>query len=155
MSQQPALYVDVFQNDGSVRHVLRPPRSGGVSSPHVEFVAGPATGVSFVVAVGAASALELGVRPDLEKASEYLPILRSRLEGAGTPPLADIALVTVRAMEPPVAKVRLPEPGLARAPAARPAGLRSSRCSNILARAELGEVLSDEELAVLRTQCRS
>jgi hypothetical protein len=98
-----------------------------------------------VVAIGSAIPLDLGARPDIEKAADYLTVLQQRLRGDAVPPSADLAMVTVRAAEPAVAKV--PQP--------RPANLRSDRCANIVSRAQLGETLSDAEIAALRTECRS
>jgi len=173
----PALYIDVFQNDGSVRHLARPSRSGasnvppssrsdGVSVPSVDFVAGPATGPALIVAMGSAVALNLGVRPEVEKAAAYLAVLSPRLRDAGTPPSADVAMVTVLPAAPIIGKPSPVEPSVATArPTEQPAvktssqphsqTLRSSRCANIISRAQLGETLSDDELAALRTECRS
>jgi hypothetical protein len=64
------------------------------------------------------------------------------LQGAGEPLVADLAMVD--AAEP---TAKLPPPHAIR--------LQSDRCENITARAQLGETLSDAELAALRTECRS
>jgi hypothetical protein len=141
----PAIYIDLYQSDGSVRHLLRPAQSGRAGKPRAEWPATPPPGPRLVVAIGSAIPLDLGARPDIEKAADYLTVLQQRLRGDAVPPSADLAMVTVRAAEPAVAKV--PQP--------RPANLRSDRCANIVSRAQLGETLSDAEIAALRTECRS
>jgi hypothetical protein len=139
----PALYVDLYQGDGSVRHLSRPV-VGAPRKSRAEWIAMPPAGQRLIVAIGAAAPLDLGARPETEPASGYLAALRSRLQGAGEPPVADLAMVTVDAAEP---TAKLPPPQLKR--------LQSDRCENITARAQLGETLSDAELAALRTECRS
>jgi hypothetical protein len=162
----PAFYIDVFQNDGSVRHVARPPRSGAAAVPHAEFTAGPGAGPALVVAIGSAVALDLGVRPEVEKAAAYLAVLGPRLQSASSAPSADVAIVTVRPAEAVAAKpgpaglsgakVHTGDQIVVKTPEIkRPAALRSSRCMNIINRVQLGETLSDEERAALRTECRS
>jgi len=141
----PALYVDLYQSDGSVRHLLRPAPSGKPSKSHVEWVAAPPPGPRLVVAIGSATPLDLGARPDAEKAADYLAALQTGLQRSAVASSADVAMVTVRAAEPAAAKV----------PQARPTNVRSDRCANIVSRAQLGEALSDAERAALRTECRS
>ena len=163
---RPILYVDLFQSDGSVRHVARPPRSGAASKPHADFVAGPGAGPALIVAIGSAVALDLGVRPEAERAVDYLAVLRSRLQAAVAPPFADVAMVTVLPAAPIVGKPLPAEPAVGKprpneqaivkpSPQAHSQSLRSGRCANIISRAQLGETLSDDELAALRTECRS
>jgi len=173
---RPALYVDLYQSDGSVRHLLRPAVSGRAGKPHAEWVATPPTGQRLVVAIGSATPLDLGTRPETERTADYLAVLQSRLQRAATTPTsvcpgdadgclptklipaspdADLAMVTVRAAEPAAAPAPAGAPAGAKAPQPRPANLRSDRCANIVSRAQLGETLSDAEVAALRTECRS
>ena len=149
---QPSLHLDIFRNDGSVRHLARLVRPDTLT--YTTSVSGLATGIALIVALGTAESLNMDGRPEVESAADYLPILRSRLR-AGAPVFADVAMVTVRPPEAPAAKVRPAEPAAAKPPPQRPQVLRSSRCSNILSRAQLGETLSDDELKALRTECRS
>jgi hypothetical protein len=141
----PALIVDLYQDDGSVRHLLRPIPSGAANRPLVDWIASSPPGPRLVVAIGSTTPLDLGTRPETEKAADYLAALQPRLQRAAVQPVADLAMVMVRPAEPAVAKV--PQP--------RPTSLRSDRCANIVSRAQLGETLSDAELAALRTECRS
>ncbi len=139
-----ALYIDLYQADGSVRHLSRP-IAGSPIKPRAEWVAAPPAGPRLVVAISAATSLDLGARPETERASDYLAALRPRLQRAAEPPAVDLVMATVRAVEPAVAKVPRP----------RATPLRSDRCANIVSRAQLGETLSDAELTALRTECRS
>jgi tRNA A-37 threonylcarbamoyl transferase component Bud32 len=140
-----ATYVDLYQGDGLVRHLLRPAPSGTATKTHATWVAEPPPGPRLVVAIGSATPLDLGTRPETEKAADYLAVLQARLENVAVPPTADLAMVMVRAAEPTLAKV----------PQLRQPTLRSDRCANIISRVQLGEMLSDAELAALRTECRS
>jgi predicted Ser/Thr protein kinase len=140
-----ALYLDLFDGDGSVRHLLRPGQSGATGRRTVEWTAASPPGARLIVAFGAATPLELGQRPEIEPAANYLDALRSRIDEAKPPLAADVAMVIVRAAEPAVVKL----------PQLRPPPVRSQKCANIVSRAQLGETLSDAELAVLRTECRS
>ncbi len=128
----PAIYVDLYQADGSVRHLLR---GGGRSA---EWLATPPGGPRMLVAIGAMAPLDLGQRPETERASTYLDALRPLLPKAEA---ADLAMV----IEHP------PEPVAVR-PQSHP---RSEKCANIVSRAQLGETLTDAELAALRTECRT
>ncbi len=74
---RPALYVDLYQSDGSVRHLLRPAVSGRAGKPHAEWVATPPTGQRLVAAIGSATPLDLGARPETERAADYLAVLAS------------------------------------------------------------------------------
>jgi hypothetical protein len=149
----PALYVDLYQSDGSVRHLLRPSPSGKPGKAHAEWLAGAPAGPRLVVAIGSAAPLDLGARPDSETAAEYVAGLLSGLERAAVPTFADVAMVTVHAGEPAVAPGVVP--GVAKVPQARPTNVRSDRCANIVSRAQLGETLSDADRAALRAECRS
>jgi hypothetical protein len=127
--------IDLFQPDGSVRHL---PRQGRGPA---EWTAAPPAGARLVVALATARPLPLGVRPETEPADAYLTALRSRLQGGGEMPSVDLALLTVRAAEP-----------VARTPVrVKP---HADRCANIVNRAQLGETLTDADLALLRSDCR-
>jgi hypothetical protein len=161
--------VDLYQDDGSVRHLgIHNDRSEGSFSEVV-----PGTGI--IVAIGSAWKLDLEARTETENASDYLVALRTALRNAKEPPYADVVMVTMRptvpvtpkvrpteqvvakppAVEPAVPKPRPAEPVTAKVPAPRPAALRPAKCSNIVSRAQLGETLTDAELTALRTECRS
>jgi predicted Ser/Thr protein kinase len=140
-----ALYLDLYDGDGSVRHLLRPGPSGATGRKSVEWTASSPPGARLIAAFGAATPLELGQRPEIEPAANYLDALRARIDEAKAPLAADLAMVIVRAAEPAVVRV----------PQLRPAPVRSPKCANIVSRAQLGETLSDAELAVLQTECRS
>jgi serine/threonine-protein kinase len=162
----PVLYVDLYQSNGTVRHVVRTVPAA-TNHPGMASVTAPAPGPALLVAIGTTAPLPLGTRPESEPTEEYLAVLRPRLDNAVPPVAADLAVITVlpaepltqqpRPAEPSVTKPRPRpiEPAAAKAPPPRPPVLRSSRCSNIVSRAQLGETLSDAELAALRTECRS
>ncbi len=96
-------YVDIYQSDGLVRHVLRPALSGAATKPHVNWKAMSPAGPGLVVAIGSATPLDLGVRAETEKAADYLVVLQARLESAAVPPAADFKVVTVvRPAEPKI-----------------------------------------------------
>jgi serine/threonine protein kinase len=160
----PMLYVDYYQIDGMVRHLMRPV-SGAQSNPHTASVIAPAPGPGLIIAIGSAKPLATGVRPETESAADYLAVLRPQLDNSATQQAADIAMIMVRPPEPEVPKVpridpviakpRPVDPATAKVPLSHAPTLRSSRCSNIVSRAQLGETLSDAELTALRTECRS
>ncbi len=141
----PVRYVDIFQPDGSVRHLLRAGTVTTANRDHVEWSATPPAGPRLVLAIGSAQPLDIGNRPEMEATTAYLQTLQPLLERAASRVAADLAIVTVRAAEPAVMKV----------PQRRPTPVRSERCANIISRAQLGERLSDAELAVLRSECKS
>ena len=128
----PAVYVDLYQADGWVRHLLR---GGGRAA---EWIATPPGGPRMLVAFGATAPLDLGQRPETEPAISYLNVLRSVLPKAVA---ADLAMVIERPPEPVAVR-----------PPSHP---RSEKCANIVSRAQLGETLTDAELAALRTECRT
>ena len=144
-SALPVLYIDLYQPDGTVRHLLRPPRAGATARRSVDWTATPPSGGRLVVAMAAAAPLDLEPRPDAEAAAHYLDLLRPLLANAAAPVTADLATVTVRAAEPTA--LAKPPPRLV--------GTRPEKCANITSRAQLGETLSDAELAALRSECRS
>ncbi len=144
----PFFYFDIYSNDGTVRHVVRQSRLSGSMNPRVELVAGSVAGPAYVVGFSTAAPLDLGTRPETESTADYLAILRPRLATAVPRPFADMTRVTVRPMATPAGTA-------VSRPPVQPSGLKSNRCSNILARAQLGETLSDDELTALRTECRS
>jgi predicted Ser/Thr protein kinase len=127
-----AIYVDLYQADGSVRHLLRG------SGRSAEWTATPPGGPRMLVAIGAIAPLDFGQRPESEPASLYLDALRSVLPKAAA---ADLAMVIERPPEPVAVR-----------PPSHP---RSEKCANIVSRAQLGETLTDAELAALRTECRT
>ena len=144
----PALYVDLFPSDGSVRHLLRPAKSGKTGKLHVEWIAGSTPGPSLIVAIGSVTPLDLGARPDTERAAAYVAALQAGLQHSAVPTFADVAVVIVHPAEPTVVST------IAKTPQPRPTNLRSDRCTNIVSRAQLGETLTDAERAELRTDCR-
>ena len=127
-----AIYVDLYQADGSVRHLLRG------SGRSAEWTATPPGGPRLLVAIGAIAPLELGQRPETERANSYLDALRPLLPKAAA---ADLAMVIERPPEPVAVR-----------PPSHP---QSEKCANIVSRAQLGETLTNAELAVLRTECRT
>jgi serine/threonine protein kinase len=144
ISRQPVLYLDLYQPDGSVRHLLRPTQAGATPRKTVEWTGTPPAGPRLLVAMAADSALALGARPDTEQASDYLDVLRSRLIMAPAVQ-SDVATLIVRPAEAVVIKPPVP----------RQNNVRSERCINIIARAQLGETLSNAELTALQSECRS
>jgi hypothetical protein len=160
----PLLYVDYYQSEGLVRHLIRPD-SSAQSNPHNASVIAPAPGPGLIIAIGSVKPFATGARPEIESAADYLAILQPQLDNPATQQAADIAMVMVRPPEPelakvprvdpPIAKVRPVDPAAAKVPLSHVPALRSSRCSNIVSRAQLGETLSDAELTALRTECRS
>jgi hypothetical protein len=168
----PALYVDLYQSDGLVRHVMRP-APGAQNNTHTGSMIAPSAGLGLIMAIGAAKPLDLGTRPEVETASDYLAVLKPGLANPAASPAVDLAMVTVhppdpvapktrpiepaaaKPVAPPVPRPRPTEPAVAKVPPPRAPSLRSGRCSNIVSRAQLGETLSDGELMALRTECRS
>ena len=168
----PVVYVDLYRDNGEVRHLTRPVSSLSENNPHTASVVVPAPGPALIVAIGSTTQLELGTRPDTERAADYLAALQRHLHDAATPPAVDLVMMIVRPAEhappaprpiaPAVAKIgpsapaaRPSEPAVAGEPPRHQPTLRSDRCSNILSRAQLGETLSNDEIAALRTECRS
>jgi tRNA A-37 threonylcarbamoyl transferase component Bud32 len=160
----PMLYVDYYQSDGLVRHLMRPV-SGVQNNPHNASVIAPAPGPGLIIAIGSAKPFATGARPEIESTADYLAVLQPQLGNPATQQAADIAMVMVRPPEPelakvprvdpPIAKPRPVDPATAKVPLSHAPALRSNRCSNIVSRAQLGETLSDAELTALRTECRS
>jgi serine/threonine protein kinase len=141
---QPALYVDLYQPDGQVRHLLRAAPSGATARKATEWIAASPAGQHLVVAISAARALGLGPRAETERTGDYLDALRAQLADASFAARADLAMVMVRATEPVAAK-----------PSPRQNNGRSEKCANIVNRAQLGETLSNAEIAALQNECRS
>ncbi|MDR3538822.1 MAG: hypothetical protein P4L71_20165, partial [Acetobacteraceae bacterium] len=113
---------------------------------------GPASGgPQLLVAVVSASRLDIGARPRSERASAYLPVLRQALLAGGGVLRGDMAGFDVHPAPVPVAAPTPPRPTVTAAP--RPP-VRPPRCASILARAQLGEDLSDGDRAFLRSDCR-
>jgi hypothetical protein len=132
----PVLLLDLYQNDGTVRHLR-------TSNRHAEWIAKGPPGPRLLVAIASPDPLYAGMRPEVENGRDYLTVLQPRLDSTGSSVKANLAIVTV--YPAPAAVMRAPQ---------RPAQ-SSARCANIVSRAQLGETLSDEELAALRTECRS
>ena len=145
VSGQPALYLDLYQPDGSVRHLLRAAQSSTTVRKGVEWTATSPAGPRLLVAMAADHALALSARPDTEPASDYLDVLRSRLTDAPASVQGDLATMIVRPAEAVAIKPTMP----------RQNNVRSERCINIINRAQLGEILSNAELAALQSECRS
>jgi predicted Ser/Thr protein kinase len=91
----PALMVDVYQKDGTVHHLSHPVRSSGSGRFHAEWVAAGESGTRLVVALASETPLDLGTRPAIEPATDYLEALRSRLYLATTAVTADVTTLTV------------------------------------------------------------
>lgn len=134
-AQLPVLLVDLYQTDGTVRHLR-------TSSGHAEWIATGPPGPRLLTAIVSADPLYAGARPETEKTRDYLALLRSRLSSPTSPILANLAIVSV--VPGAAAVIKVPQ---------RPEQ-KSARCVNIVSRAQMGETLTDAELAVLRTECR-
>jgi hypothetical protein len=128
-----------------VRHLLRPTQPGSLVRKAVEWTATPPAGPRLLVAMAADNAPALSARPDTEQASDYLDVLRSRLMDAPANMRGDLATMVVKPAEAVAIKPPMP----------RQNNVRSERCINIINRAQLGESLSNAELAALQSECRS
>jgi hypothetical protein len=95
--------------------------------------------------VAADNPLPLGTRPEIEQASEYLDLLRTRLADASASLQGNLATIIVRPADAVATKPPMP----------RQNNVRSERCIGIINRAQLGESLSNAELAALQSECRS
>jgi hypothetical protein len=135
-TQLPTLLVDLYQADGTVRHLR-------TSNGHAEWVATGPAGPRLVTAIASADALYAGAHPEVEKTRDYLALLQPHLSSPASPILANLAIVSVSPATAAVIKV--PQ---------RPAQ-KTARCANIVSRAQMGETLTDAELAALRTECRN
>jgi hypothetical protein len=134
-TSSPEVLLDLYRTDGKVQHLR-------TSNKHAEWIATAPPGPRLLVAIASADRLDVGTRPGMENSRDYLALLRPQLGPTNSSVAANLAIVTVTAAQPEV--MRAPP---------RPA--RSTRCANILSRAQLGETLSDAEVAALRTECRS
>jgi eukaryotic-like serine/threonine-protein kinase len=171
----PVVYIDLYRDNGEVRHLTQPVSASFGDNPHTASVVAPAPGPGLIVAIGATTQLELGTRPETERTGDYLAALQVALRNAAFPPAVDLTMITVRPAErvppaprpvaPAVGKINPPgqviqrprptEPAVAGESSQHQPVLRSAKCSNILSRAQLGENLSNDEIAALRTECRS
>jgi hypothetical protein len=88
-------YLDIYQADRSVRHVLRPAPSDTATKTHVNWKSAWPPGPRLAVAIGSATPLGLGVRPETEKSADFLPVLQASLESAAVPATADFRVLTV------------------------------------------------------------
>ncbi len=145
-----SLYVDLYAADGSVQHLLHrviSPDTNGTDVAVAASVLGP-PGQRLLVAITTPAADPVLQRPASESASTYLPILQGDLartapDGAGAG--IEIAMLTVSGA--------LPRPPQAAITHPRTPSLNGGRCADIVARFQLGEVLSDADRAALRTSC--
>jgi serine/threonine protein kinase len=145
-ASQPALYLDLYQPDGSVQHLLRPASSGSTVRKAVEWTAIAPAGQRLLVAISTTGTLDPGPpRAETEPAGDYLESLRGRLGDLAASARVDLAMVIVRPAEPAASKP----------PPARQTNVRSQRCANIISRAQLGETLSNAEISALQNECRS
>jgi hypothetical protein len=94
-SPLPALIVDVYREDGTVYHLSHPVASRTSGRFHTEWVAAGAEGPRLIVAIGSETPLDLGNRPAIEPATEYLETLRSRLDAATMAVTADATTLIV------------------------------------------------------------
>lgn len=91
----PALIVDIYRDDGTVHHMPHPLRSGAEGRFHAEWMAAGEPGGRLVVAIASEAPLDLGNRPEIEPATQYLEAVRSRLDNATTAVTADLTTMTV------------------------------------------------------------
>ncbi len=94
-SALPAVIVDVYRDDGAVHHLSHPVRSGASGKFHAEWVVSGEAGARLIIAIAAETPLDLGTRPAIEPATEYLEVLRSRLDAATMAVTADVTTVAV------------------------------------------------------------
>ncbi len=94
-SPLPALIVDVYREDGTVHHLSRPAESRTSGRFHTEWVAAGTEGPRLIVAIASETPLDLGNRPAIEPATEYLETLRSRLDAATMAVTADATTLIV------------------------------------------------------------
>ena len=92
----PAVIVDVYRADGTVHHLSHPVHSGAAGRMHTEWVTGGEPGARLIVATASETPLDLGARPAVEPATEYLETLRSRIYAATVAVTADVTTLTVR-----------------------------------------------------------
>jgi predicted Ser/Thr protein kinase len=92
----PALIVDVYREDGTVHHLPRSVHSGVPGRVHAEWVAEGEAGSRLIVAIASETPLDLGTRPAIEPATEYLETLRPRLDAATMAVTADVTTLSVR-----------------------------------------------------------
>lgn len=151
-----SVVVDVYRPGDVVQHV--PIQSAAIEGADLRLSMtslGPASGgPALLVGVTSANPLELGTRPRSERASAYLPVLRQALLAGGTL-RADMAAFDVHPAPVPAAvPTQTPTPSRPTVTAAPRPPVRPPRCASILARAQLGEDLSDGDRAFLRSDCR-
>ncbi|WP_426955512.1 caspase family protein [Muricoccus radiodurans] len=137
-----AVLLDLFQPDGTVRHV---PVPAAAAERRVTVVqpAGSPPGPRLLTALVSPVPLDLGARPTTEPAGPYLAALQRALQ-SGPEVRADVVTFEVRV--PPSPR---PPPRTVAGTSAAPSG----RCTAVLQRAQLGEALSDADRALLRTGC--
>jgi len=150
------LQVDLYGADGTVHHVMRRAVPAGQWSIRLQATASPPAGQQMLAAIASAGSLDLGQRPAHEQVSEYLPLLRRELQraaqNAAIAPRAELLIFQVLAASP--ATETVPLPTAVPAPPARTPSLSAAKCTDIVARVQLGEALSDADRTALRTQCK-
>ena len=149
------LYVDLYEADGWVHHVLHRGLAGGGIGDVEDMTAVEAPGQYLVVAIAAPTSLVTAQRSPRERGETYLPVLKRELARIASMSAglvrAEITVLTALARQPATPSPR-PPPAVAAIP--RAPSLNASRCADIVARAQLGEGLSDADRAALRTSCR-
>jgi len=76
------LQVDLYGTDGVAHHVLRRALPSGQWSIRLQPTAAAAPGQQLLVAIATAGPLDLGQRPPVEPATDYLPVLQRELDRA-------------------------------------------------------------------------
>lgn len=158
------LTVDLYLSDGSVRHLMPArgttagrPLGGGTRrlGERPAWIAAAPSGRHLVAVIASPSPLELDRRNEVEDADGYLAaldrVLRTYAENDdGEKLLAEFTFLETRDARPiPNEKVIRQE----KPPPSQSGNLSKARCSNILARVQLGEPLSDADRAFLRGNC--
>lgn len=147
-----SIVVDVFQPSGPVQHVQGTRTDAGLWKGAWTAAGAEGSRVLLIVRRGGAAAFAgLGRRPANEPAGEYLAALARELQSDDVLH-ADIQVLTVTAAQPrPLAS---PGQATTSSSISRRSDLIPAHCGRIIERAQLGETLSDADLASLRTECR-
>ena len=148
------LYVDLYEADGWVHHVLHRGLAGGSAGDVEDMTAVEAAGQYLVVAIATPTPLAGAQRSPRERGETYLPVLKRELSRMASTSAGSVRaeIAVVAALARPAAPPPRPSPAVAAIP--RAPSLNASRCADIVARAQLGEGLSDADRAALRTSCR-
>ncbi|MDT5275594.1 MAG: hypothetical protein QOG95_2526, partial [Mycobacterium sp.] len=94
----PAVYIDLYQKDGSVRHLQVTSRSAAKTS--ATWVTSQPTGSLLVTAIGSERLLDIGTRPEVEPAARYLEVLQAELKRTTTRIQSDLVAVPPQAPLP-------------------------------------------------------